>query len=180
MAKTISPSRPALFLDRDGVLNVDKGYVHRIADFEWTATAQNAVKYANEQNHLVIVVTNQSGVARGYYTEDDVHALHQWMSIELAAAGAKIDAFYHSPYHPEGEIARYRRHSNLRKPEPGMILQAFADWDIDIPKSFLIGDKEHDVLAAERAGIRGHLFDGSDLLDLVRKCIEANDELSST
>jgi len=165
---------PAVFLDRDGVINVDKGYVHKQADFEWMTGACEAIKYANDNGFLVIVVTNQSGIARGYYTEEDVQALHAWMNQHLAERGAKIDAFYYSPYHPDGTIREYRRVSDCRKPQPGMLLQAFADWPIDKAQSFLIGDNEKDMAAATQAGILGYLFGGDDLHALMADCIRTS------
>ncbi|WP_293898141.1 HAD family hydrolase [Phenylobacterium sp.] len=156
--------RPALFLDRDGVLNEDQGYVYRWEDFRWIPGAREAVAAFNRAGWLVIVVTNQSGVGRGFYTEDAVHALHAAMAADLATAGAHIDAFYHAPQHPDAEAAAYRHPDPpLRKPNPGMILQALADWPIDREASLLIGDKPSDLEAALRAGIRGLLFEGGDL-----------------
>ena len=160
-AKTL---RPALFLDRDGVLNEDHGYVHRWEDFRWIAGAKATVAAFNRAGWLVIVVTNQSGVGRGYYTEADVHALHAAMAEDLAAEGAHIDAFYHAPHHPEAVTEAYRHPDPPdRKPNPGMILRALADWPIDAKASLLIGDKPSDLEAALRAGIRGALFEGGDL-----------------
>lgn len=159
------PLRPALFLDRDGVLNEDRGYVSRWEDFAWIPGARAAVGAFNRAGWLVIVVTNQSGVGRGYYTEDAMHALHARMQEDLAAAGARIDAFYHAPQHPEAKEDVYRHPDPpLRKPNPGMILQALQDWPIDREASVLVGDKPSDVEAASRAGVRGMLFEGGDLL----------------
>jgi D-glycero-D-manno-heptose 1,7-bisphosphate phosphatase len=158
------PLKPALFLDRDGVLNEDRGFVHRWEDFVWIPGAREVVAMFNRAGWLVIVVTNQSGVGRGYYPEDDVHMLHERMREDLAAAGAHIDAFYHAPQHPEAPVEAYRHPDPpLRKPNPGMILQALADWPIDRDASFLVGDKPSDLEAALRAGIRGVLFAGGDL-----------------
>ena len=159
-----TPLRPALFLDRDGVLNEDRGYVSRWEDFHWIAGARETVAAFNRAGWLVIVVTNQSGVGRGYYTEDDMHGLHAHMRRDLAGADAHIDAFYHAPQHPEAPVAAYRHPDPpLRKPNPGMILQALQEWPIDSTASLLIGDKPSDLEAAERAGIRAVLFEGGDL-----------------
>jgi D-glycero-D-manno-heptose 1,7-bisphosphate phosphatase len=156
--------KPALFLDRDGVLNEDRGYVYRWEDFQWVAGARETVAAFNRAGWLVIVVTNQSGVGRGYYSEADVHALHARMQADLAKAGGRIDAFYHAPQHPEAPTEAYRHPDPpLRKPNPGMILQALADWPIDRAASLLIGDKASDLEAALRAGIRGVLFGGGNL-----------------
>lgn len=157
-------SRPALFLDRDGVLNEDKGYVHRWDDFDWVTGAREAVAAFNRAGWLVIVVTNQSGIGRGYYAEEDMQALHARMNAELAEAGARVDAIYFCPEHPEAPVERYRHPDPPnRKPNPGMILQALADWPIDRERSILVGDKTSDMEAATRAGIRGLLFKGGDL-----------------
>jgi D-glycero-D-manno-heptose 1,7-bisphosphate phosphatase len=159
-----SERRPALFLDRDGVLNEDHGYVSRWEDFSWIPGAKDAVAASNQAGWLVIVVTNQSGVGRGYYTEADMHALHQRMAEELAAAGGRIDGFYFAPHHPEAAAESYRHPDPPdRKPNPGMILRALADWPIDAARSVLVGDKASDMEAAKRAGIRGLRFKGGDL-----------------
>jgi D-glycero-D-manno-heptose 1,7-bisphosphate phosphatase len=160
--------RPALFLDRDGVLNEDRGYVARWEDFAWIPGAREAVAAFNRAGWLVIVVTNQSGVGRGYYTEADMHALHARMGQELAAAGGHIDAFYFAPHHPEAPVESYRHPDPPdRKPNPGMILRALADWPIDAERSVLVGDKRSDMEAAARAGIRSLLFQGGDLREFL-------------
>jgi D-glycero-D-manno-heptose 1,7-bisphosphate phosphatase len=157
-------ARPALFLDRDGVLNEDRGYVCRWEDFAWIPGAREAVAAFNAAGWWVIVVTNQSGVGRGYYSEADMHALHERMSEELAVAGGRIDAFYFAPHHPQAPLEAYRHPDPPdRKPNPGMILRALADFPIDRRRSVLVGDKPSDMEAATRAGIRGLLFEGGDL-----------------
>ena len=170
-SRPVSPSpalKPALFLDRDGVLNEDQGYVHRWEDFRWISGAREAVAAFNRAGWLVIVVTNQSGVGRGFYTEAAVHALHAHMQADLGAIGAHIDAFYHAPQHPEASEDAYRHPDPpLRKPNPGMILQALGDWPIDREASLLVGDKPSDLEAASRAGIKGVLFSGGDLAEFL-------------
>ncbi len=156
--------RPALFLDRDGVLNEDRGYVHRWEDFCWIPGAREAVAAFNARNWWVFVVTNQSGVGRGYYPEADVLALHARMEADLAAAGARIDAFYHCPFHPEALEDRYRHPDPPdRKPNPGMLLRAMADWPVDAARSVMVGDKAIDLEAGQRAGVRSLLFPGGNL-----------------
>jgi D-glycero-D-manno-heptose 1,7-bisphosphate phosphatase len=156
--------RPALFLDRDGVLNEDRGYVHRWEDFCWIPGAREAVAAFNARDWWVFVVTNQSGVGRGYYPEADVLALHARMEADLAATGARIDAFYHCPFHPEALEDRYRHPDPPdRKPNPGMLLRAMADWPVDAARSVMVGDKAIDLEAGRRAGVRSLLFPGGDL-----------------
>ena len=156
--------RPALFLDRDGVLNEDRGYVHRWEDFCWIPGAREAVAAFNARNWWVFVVTNQSGVGRGYYPEADVLALHARMEADLAVAGARIDAFYYCPFHPEALEDRYRHPDPPdRKPNPGMLLRAMADWPVDAARSVMVGDKAIDLEAGQRAGVRSLLFPGGDL-----------------
>jgi D,D-heptose 1,7-bisphosphate phosphatase len=170
-ARTELPARlrrPALFLDRDGVLNVDRGYLHKNSDLEWLPGAREAVRLANDRGWFVFVVTNQAGVARGYYQERDVRDLHAFMSEDLALAGAHIDAFEYCPHHPEGIDPRYRKACDRRKPGPGMIHDLMKAWPVDASRSFLVGDMAHDVAAAEAAGIKGHRFSGGSLLDFVR------------
>lgn len=169
---TMTPSaatpRPALFLDRDGVINVDRGYVSRIEDFEWIEGAAEAIASFNRLGWWVFVVTNQSGVARGLYTEADMEALHSWMQVELQQRGGHIDRIYHCPFHEEGLIERYRKDSYDRKPRPGMLIRAMTDFPVIRERSFLIGDKAADLEAAKAAGVEGFLFSGGDLSHFAR------------
>lgn len=158
-------SRPALFLDRDGVINVDRGYVSRRADFEWIEGAPAAIAAFNARGWYVFVVTNQSGIARNLYSESDMHTLHEWMQSELAAQGARIDQIYFCPFHEEGENPAYRQDSFDRKPKPGMLLKAMSEFPIKRERSFLIGDKATDIEAAKAAGISGFLFPGGNLAE---------------
>jgi D-glycero-D-manno-heptose 1,7-bisphosphate phosphatase len=160
---------PAVFLDRDGVLNVDHGYVAKPEQFQWIEGAIAAVKALNEAGFYVFVTTNQSGIARGLYSVDDMHRLHDFMKKELARFGARIDDLRYCPFHPEGTIAAYARKSDWRKPAPGMILDLIAHWPVDREKSVLIGDKDADLAAARAAEIRGLKFEGGNLENFVRR-----------
>ncbi len=163
--------RPAVFFDRDGVLNEDLGWVGSTERFRWIEGAQDAVRAVTDAGFHVFVVTNQAGVARGRYTEEDVAALHRWMIGELRAGGGTIDDLRYCPIHPEGVIPAYRGASNQRKPEPGMILDLAQRWEIDTKRSFLIGDKDSDIQAAARVGIPGHLFPGGNLYTFVSRLL---------
>ncbi|WP_181703814.1 D-glycero-alpha-D-manno-heptose-1,7-bisphosphate 7-phosphatase [Chthonobacter albigriseus] len=155
--------KPAMFLDRDGVLNVDHGYVGTPDRFDWIPGAREAIAHANRADFLVFVVTNQSGIARGYYSEADFARLRDHIRAELAGTGAWIDDERHCPYLEDAPIEAYRQASTWRKPEPGMILDLLDRWPVDRSRSFLVGDRDSDLEAARRAGIAGHLFEGGDL-----------------
>lgn len=155
--------RPAAFLDRDGVLNVDRHFVFRPEDLAFVEGAPQAVRRLNEAGYLVVVVTNQSGVARGLFDESAMNRFHDHLRAQLAGHGARLDAIYACPFHPAGTVERYRADHPDRKPRPGMILQAMAELDVEPARSFLIGDQPRDIDAAKAAGIPGHLFDGGNL-----------------
>jgi D-3-phosphoglycerate dehydrogenase len=147
------PVRPAVFLDRDGTLNEDTGYMHRVADFRWLSGAIRAVRRLNEASFYVFVVTNQSGVARGLFDEAAVRDLHRWMNDDLRRDGAHIDDIRYCPHHPEGRIPAYAIGCPCRKPAPGMILDLMRSWPVDPAASMAIGDQERDAAAARAAGI---------------------------
>jgi len=150
--------RPALFLDRDGVVNVDSGYVHRQADFVFLDGIFDLCRAAKAKGYWIFIVTNQAGIARGYYTEADFHQLTDWMRAEFKAAGAEIDAVYFSPYHPEHGVGEFKRESDCRKPAPGMFLKAMREFEVDIARSVLVGDKISDIEAGQAAGVACNLL----------------------
>jgi D-glycero-D-manno-heptose 1,7-bisphosphate phosphatase len=143
----------AVFLDRDGTINQEKDYLYQVDEFEFIPGAPEAVKLLNEAGFLVVVVSNQSGVARGYYTEDDVDILHRHIADELAKSGARVDAWFYCPHHPQGK-GSYSLACRCRKPLPGMLLEAAHRYAIDLAASVMIGDKLVDVEAGAAAGCR--------------------------
>ena len=143
----------ALFLDRDGVINHDYGYVHRINDFEFIDGIFDLVKTANDYRLKVIVVTNQSGIARGYFSEIDFKELTNWMLEEFLRRSCVIDDVYFSPCHPLFGIGKYRKEDGLRKPAPGMLVEASNKHKIELTHSFLVGDQTTDIEAGFSAGI---------------------------
>ncbi len=147
--------RPAAFLDRDGVLNVDTGYPHRPDQLVLTPTAAQAVARVNRAGCLAIVVTNQSGVARGLFDLAAVDRFHAALQERLAKAGGRVDAFYVAPYHPDGVVSPFNIAHDDRKPGPGMLLRAMREWPVDRARSAMFGDKGSDMQAARRAGVAG-------------------------
>ena len=147
--------RSAVFLDRDGVLIEEVGYLTRLEDVRFVPGAIAAVKSLNEAGFVTVVVTNQSGVARGYFGEDHVRATHELIQTTLDEQGARIDRFEYCPYHPTDGQGEYRRESFDRKPQPGMLLRAIADLGIDAGQSWIIGDRLSDIEAGFAAGCRG-------------------------
>lgn len=170
--------RRALFLDRDGVLNHDLGYIGSRARFRWTDGAQGAVRAATDAGWHVVVVTNQSGVARGFYDEDAVAALHAWMADELRRAGGTIDDVRFCPHHPDAPLPAYRQACACRKPGAGMLLDLLRAWQLDPARCVLVGDQPTDLAAAAAAGIRGVHFAGGDLAATVRPLLAADGRLS--
>ena len=138
----------AIFLDRDGVINEDFGYVHRIENFHFMPGVFEALRHFKALGYKLILITNQSGIGRGYYSEEDFQKLTNWMQERLEKEGVRLDAIYYCPHHPQ-------QGCDCRKPEPGMITQAAKEHGIDLTNSWMIGDKPSDIEAANRAGV-GH------------------------
>jgi len=145
--------KQAVFLDRDGTINIEKDYLYRVEDFEFTDGAIQGIRLLNDAGFLVIVVTNQSGVARGYYDEADVEHLHHHIDELLRSAGARVDAWYYCPHHTAGNLP-YNQDCLCRKPLPGMLLKAASDHAIDLTRSWMVGDKTADIQAGLAAGCK--------------------------
>lgn len=145
--------RRAVFLDRDGVINEDRSYLYRQEDFHFMPGIFDFCRSAQEKGYLLVIATNQSGIARGYYTEDDLHCLNDWMCASFAAQGVHISGVYYCPFHPDKGVGRYRKDSPDRKPQPGMLLRAARDFGLDLSRSVIVGDRDSDMEAGRRAGV---------------------------
>lgn len=173
--------RRAVFLDRDGTVNIEKEYLYRVEDFEFIPGAVDAIRLLNQAGYFVVVVSNQSGVARGFYTEEDVETLHRQIAGMLADSGARVDAWYYCPHHPSGK-GSYSLPCNCRKPLPGMLVEAAQRFDIDLAASVMVGDKRIDVEAAMAAGCRPILVRtgyGTAEQSLIPAGVEVHDDLLS-
>jgi D-glycero-D-manno-heptose 1,7-bisphosphate phosphatase len=146
-------SKPAVFLDRDGVINVDHGYVHDEHDFEYIDGVFEAAKVFKDMGYLLVLVTNQSGIARGKFSEDRFLSLTQWMDWNFVDNGVELDGIYYCPHHAEHGIGDYKQDCECRKPKPGMFISARDFLNIDMANSVMIGDKAEDMMAAEAAGV---------------------------
>lgn len=147
-------AKKAIFLDRDGTINIDHGYVHQIDDFQFIEGVGKALKTLQDKGYLLVLVTNQSGIARGYFSEAQFHQLTEWMDWSLDEDyGVVLDGIYYCPHHPEGQ-GEFREDCDCRKPKAGMFLQAIQDLNIDPVQSIMVGDKLEDLLAAENAGVK--------------------------
>ncbi len=158
-----------MFFDRDGVINEDYGYVGHKDQFTFIPGVKQALKELRLRGYLLILVTNQSGIARGYYTEDDFWALCDWMQDELESEFALFDGIYFCPYHPNAVLAQYRQESDFRKPAPGMLLQAMNDFDLDPADCVMVGDHASDLEAGRRAGVQRLVLVGTHLQEELPK-----------
>ena len=157
------PLRKAAFLDRDGVVNRDKAYVHRWEDFEFMPGAVEGMLRLQRAGHALVIVTNQSGLARGYYSAGQYQQLTDAMLGELGRQGVQVEGVYHCPHHPSGSVAEYATDCDCRKPAPGLILRAARELGLSLPDSLLIGDKPSDIQAARAAGVgRAYLVDSDN------------------
>ncbi len=147
----------AIFLDRDGVINVEKNYVHLVEDFEFIEGIFELCALVQRLNFRIVIITNQAGIGRGYYTIDDFDRLTKWMLAQFRARGIRIEKVYYCPYHPSAGVGKYRKNSSDRKPNPGMILKAKREFDLDLSKSILVGDKDSDLEAGRTAGVMWNL-----------------------
>ncbi|HEY4040569.1 MAG TPA: HAD-IIIA family hydrolase [Rhodopila sp.] len=164
--------RKALFLDRDGVLNIDHGYVGSRDRFDWVDGAGEAIRHATQAGWHVFIVTNQAGVARGYFGESAVDDLLHWICDQARQAGGTIDDTRYCPYHPDATVPAYRRQHPWRKPLPGMLTDLIAAWQLDPAKAIMVGDKASDMEAAAAAGVTGFLFRGGNLLSFLRPILD--------
>jgi len=151
----------ALFLDRDGVINIDYQYVFKKEDIHFLNGIFSLVREANKRNYLVIVVTNQAGIGRGFYSENDFLSLSEWIKKQFKKNKSIIDKIYYSPFHPEFGVGKYKLDSELRKPKPGMFFKARDDYQIDLKNSIMIGNNKSDLIAAYRAGIKNIICFGN-------------------
>ena len=174
-AKKIIPKleiKKTIFLDRDGVINHDFGYVHSKKNFKWKKNIVKFIKYFNDNNYYIIVITNQSGVGRGFYSEIDVNLLHSWINKELMKKGAHIDDFFYSTYFKNSKFSKYRKNRNHRKPNNGMIKSAKKNWSIDMRKSTVVGDQLSDIEMAKKSNLKHFLVDkNTDISQLIKKII---------
>ncbi|MFN9805541.1 MAG: D-glycero-beta-D-manno-heptose 1,7-bisphosphate 7-phosphatase [Betaproteobacteria bacterium] len=158
--------RAAAFLDRDGVINIDHGYVSRREQFDWVPGVLPAATRLHRAGYALVVVTNQSGIGRGLYSEASFATLTGWMRDEFDAAGAPLAGVYYCPHHPVDAIAPYRIACDCRKPAPGMLLRAARELDLDLSRSLMFGDRESDLQAAQAAGVQRRYLLGTDGISL--------------
>lgn len=158
----------AVFLDRDGTINADKNYLYRAEDFEFLPGAVEALRMLQSHGFLLIIITNQSGIARGYYTENDFLSLTEWMLERLKESGVNIAKVYYCPHLPDAKIPEYRKICDCRKPETGLFEEAAREFDVDMAKSFAVGDKMRDCSVCEKTECRGFIIGGNSVSPKIR------------
>lgn len=168
-------AKPAVFIDRDGVINVDHGYVHKVDDFEYVDGVFEATRKLKEMGYLLVLVTNQSGIARGMFSEDEFMSLTEWMDWNFVDNGVEFDGIYYCPHHPEHGVGDYKQDCDCRKPKPGMFNTAKSFLKIDMDNSVMIGDKAEDMMAAEAAGVGTRI-----LVKTGKPVTEKGEQLAST
>jgi len=151
--------KKALFLDRDGTINIDKGYVYKPEDFVFIDGIIDAIRTYNQNGYVVVVISNQAGIARGYYSEEDVIVLHKYVDTLLLKSNARVDKWYYCPHHPEFGIGKYKINCNCRKPKTGLLELAISEFNIDVKQSILVGDKPWDIECGEKMGIKSIYVD---------------------
>jgi D-glycero-D-manno-heptose 1,7-bisphosphate phosphatase len=158
----------AVFLDRDGTINVEKNYLYKIEDFEFIPGVIEGLKLLQDAGFLLIIITNQSGIARGYYTEEDFNRLNNWMLNQLVEYGVNIAKVYYCPHLPDATVKEYRIDCECRKPKLGMYYQAIRDYDIDLGQSYAIGDKIRDCAICEQTPCRGYLIGENEKPEVIQ------------
>jgi D-glycero-D-manno-heptose 1,7-bisphosphate phosphatase len=164
--------KPAAFLDRDGTLNHDDGYTYKIEEFRWIEGAKSAIRLLNDAGYLVFIVTNQAGIARGYYDSTAVDSLHQWMQSELAVIGAHVDDIRYCAHHPEGSVPELSIVCDCRKPHTGMLKSLIEQWHPDIYHSFMLGDSDKDAQAGATAGLKSKKIRPGSILSEVEQMLK--------
>jgi len=159
----------AIFLDRDGTINVEKKYLYKIEDFEFLPGVVEALRKLQDAGFLLIIITNQSGIGRGFYTENDFKKLNNWMVSILKDQGVTINAVYYCPHFPGAKIKKYCKDCECRKPRLGMYNQAIKDYDLDISKCYAVGDKIRDCAICEKTECRGFLIENNEQPDVIEK-----------
>jgi len=153
----------AVFLDRDGTINIDKNYVYKIDDFEFIPGVIKALKLFQEKGYKLFIITNQSGIARGYYTEEDFHILNNWMLSQLEKNNINIESVYYCPHLDEAKVLKYKKNCTCRKPNLGLFYKAIEEFDIDLNQSIVIGDKERDIAISKISQCRGYIVDDKSI-----------------
>jgi len=162
----------AVLFDRDGTLNVDTGYLFKTEEFRWMPEAPSALAWLKQQGCNIYVITNQSGIARGYFTVQDMENLHNFMNDDLRHEGVEIKKFYYCPHLPEGSVAEYAGECDCRKPKPGLVLNCLKENNLQPEDCILIGDKQRDLECAAAAGVKGYLYQGGSLFNFVKRIID--------